>query len=278
MRFLIPALFVLPFASCVSTQPLRSVPPVAIPVTEENSPLAAASPAPVMPVPAAPAKAASRQISGITFNGVAFDSRNHRLVVVDQPDGPGSLFADAASAARARGGVAGINAGFFTPEGEPLGWVLGSGKISGSWNTTSSLGSGVWHAGPSGISAISRRDQLGRNAAKGMSELIQAGPLLVENGRAVGGLEASKNSARSIILWDGGTRWYIGCSSPCTLDALARALAQGQPAGWPVRHALNLDGGRSSDFWVSSSVSGGPVSQRPPWNRPVRNFLVLLEK
>jgi hypothetical protein len=273
MRFLIPALFALPLASCV---PAKPVPPAAIPVTLAATPISAPPPAAVVSEPAAPAKAASGGISGITFSGVAFDSRDYRLVVVDQPDGPGSMFADAAEAARARGGVAGINGGFFTPEGEPLGWVLSSGKISGSWNPASSLGSGIWHTASSGNTAISRRDHLGRKAAAGMRELIQAGPLLVENRRAVSGLESSKSSARSVILWDGGSRWWIGCSTPCTLDALAQALAEGQPAGWPVRQALNLDGGRSADLWVSSSVSGGPISQRPPWNRPVRNFLVLV--
>jgi exopolysaccharide biosynthesis protein len=217
-------------------------------------------------------------ISGIAFEGIAFDSRNYQLVVADQAEGPGSVYADAAAAAHARGGVAAINAGFFTPEGEPLGLVMASGKISGSWNSASSLGTGVWHSGASGTSRISRRENLGRTAATGMRELIQAGPLLVENGRTVTGLESAKSSARSVVCWDGGTRWWIGCSAPCTLAALGQALADGQPAGWPVRHALNLDGGRSSDLWISGSISGGPVVRRPPWNRPVRNFLVLVAK
>ena len=43
-----------------------------------------------------------------------------------------------------------------------------------------------------------------------------------------------------------------------------------------VADALNLDGGRSTDLWVSSSVSGGPASWRTPFNKPVRNFLVLV--
>jgi exopolysaccharide biosynthesis protein len=218
----------------------------------------------------------ARTISGVTFEGVAFDSRDFRLVVADQANGPGSLYADAGAAARARGGVAAINAGFFTPEGAPLGLVVSSGKTSGAWNSSSSLGSGVWSRNASGSDNISRREKLGRNGAASMRELIQAGPMLVENGRAVGGLEATKVSARAMILWDGGTRWWIGISSPCTLAALAQALADGEPAGWPVRQALNLDGGRSTDLWISGAIAGGPVNRRPPWNRPVRNFLVLV--
>lgn len=217
-----------------------------------------------------------RTVSGITFNGIAFDSRKHRLVVVDQARGPGSEFADSAAAARPIGGIAAINAGFFTPDGRPLGGVVSSGKPAGSWNQSSSLGSGAWFETTAGNSALARRGRIVRG--KNLRELIQAGPLLIESGSGVGGLEATKVSARSLILWDGGSRWWIGRSSPCSLAALGQSLAIGPPAGWPVEHALNLDGGRSSDLWISDRVAGGPVLIRPPWNRPVRNFLVLVAR
>jgi uncharacterized protein YigE (DUF2233 family) len=275
MRFLILGLFALPLASCI---PTKVPPPVALSVQVPAPIIATPLPALAASAPVAAAKVASREVSGILFKGITFDSRNYQLVVVDQAKGPGSEFADAAEAARARGGVAGINAGFFTPEGAPLGWVLSSGKVSGTWNAASSLGSGIWHRSPSGSTAISLREHLGRNAAAGMRELIQAGPLLVENRRAVSGLESTKISARSLILHDGGTRWWVGCSTPCTLAALARILVEQPPAEWSVHHALNLDGGRSSDLWVSPSISGGPISQRSPWNRPVRNFIVIVAK
>ena len=55
-------------------------------------------------------------------------------------------------------------------------------------------------------------------------------------------------------------------------------LASGQHCGWKIHRAMNLDGGRSSDLWISSRVSGGPLTSRPPWNRPVRNFLILLPR
>jgi hypothetical protein len=213
--------------------------------------------------------------SGIVFEGVAFDSRSHRLRVIDQEGGPGSRFADASSAAHSVQGLAAVNGGFFTPEGEPLGRMIASGKRAGAWNTASSLGSGIWHADGSGRSAISRREKLGRAGADAMQDLLQAGPMLVENGRAVGGLDATKSSARTMILWDGGNRWWIGRSSPATLERVAAVVADEGIPGWRVRHALNLDGGRSSELWVSAEVSGGPLTSRPAWNRPVRNFLVL---
>jgi hypothetical protein len=251
------------------------------PVVVERPPQAvpaAVEPKPVIRVPSRPAEAPEltrRTIGGIGFEGVAFDSRTHRLAVVDQENGPGSQYATAAEAGNKTGGLMALNAGFFTPEGLPLGLVVAAGRTAGSWNAASSLGSGVWFEDASGNPAIRRRDDLGKSAALQTRELIQAGPMLVGNGRAVSGLESRKTSARSVILWDGGTRWWIGRGAPCTLAALAQALAGSGPAGWQVRHALNLDGGRSVDLWVSSGVSAGPAAHRPPWNRAVRNFLVL---
>jgi hypothetical protein len=215
-------------------------------------------------------------VSGIEFVGVGFDARVHRLAVVDQAGGPGSRFADAAEAGRSAGGIAAVNGGFFTPDGGPLGLVIAAGKRAGAWNSTTSLGSGVWYAGANGASGISRRENLGLTGAAGMRELLQAGPMLFWNGRAVTGLDAEKSSARTMVLWDGGSRWWIGRSSPASLARIAEALTSAPVPGWPVKHALNLDGGRSSELWVSEKVGGGPVSIRPPWNKAVRNFLVLV--
>ena len=255
--------------ACFPAKPGPTADKAMVPV--KNLEIPKAEPPPP-PTPTNPPRVEVREISGILFEGVGFDSRSHRLVVADQPNGPGSRYLDSASAGRSFGGIAAINAGFFTPEGAPLGLVVSSGRISGSWNSASSLGSGIWHESPAGAMGISRREKTGRSGASAMRELIQAGPLLVENSRAVGGLDPTKSSVRTLIWWDGRSGWWIGRSSPCTLAALGQALA----SGWQgVETALNLDGGRSSDLWVSELVSGGPLTRRSPWNRPVRNFLIL---
>jgi hypothetical protein len=188
------------------------------------------------------------------------------------------MFEDASTAGKSCGAVAAANAGFFTPEGTPLGLVVSSGKPSGSWNSATSLGSGLWMDTPDNRSSIVRREKLGPSAAASMRELLQAGPMLVENGRAVSGLNRDQSSVRSLILWDGGHRWWIGRTNSCTLAQLAAATAASQPAAWPVHHALNLDGGRSSDLWISDRIPGGPLTRRAPWNKPVRNFLVLIPR
>jgi hypothetical protein len=227
--------------------------------------------------PLAPFKAPvvmSREISGIRFEGVAFDARSHRLRMADQAGGPGTRWADAEAAMRDCGGLAALNAGFFTPEGDPLGKVVTAGHGVGAWNRTSSLGSGVWLESAAGEMAIRRREAVTEPGTA--LELVQAGPLLIERGRAVSGLDGTKSSVRSLVLWDGGSRWWMGRASACTLAELGTALAGGSPSGWPVAMGLNLDGGRSGDLAVSPSVGGGPLVRRAPWNRAVRNFLVLV--
>ncbi|MCW1922588.1 phosphodiester glycosidase family protein [Luteolibacter arcticus] len=210
-------------------------------------------------------------VAGIQFIAVAFDSRTHRLTIADQDGGPGSRWADAAAAGRELGGIAAVNAGFFTPEGKPLGLVVTGGKRVGSINRASSLGAGMFVGGNS--PALQRREQ-----GNGASEVLQSGPFLVENGRLISGLSQDSSTARTIVGWDGGQGWFIARTGACSLAGLGQALAAAELGGVKARTVLNLDGGRSSDLWVSSSVPGGPISQRPFWNKPVRNFLVLVPR
>ena len=268
-------------AACQPAPPLRSR--AGIPQTPP--PFSANRAAPVLETPAAaprpqhtasPPRLSRKTIAGITFEGVSYDSRTHRLQVIDQPGGPGSIYQSSQDLAGKSNALLAINAGFFTPEGDPLGLVISGGKTSGGWNSASSLGSGIYRETSSGSAGIVRRGS--RSSVSGSRELLQAGPLLVENGSAVSGLESQKTAVRSILLTDGGARWWIGITSPCTLAALAPAISQSSPAPWKVRMALNLDGGRSTDLFVSGSVAGGSINRRGFLNRPVRNFLVLREK
>lgn len=281
IRFLLPLLLL---ASCTPYEP-ATAPPQKKAATAPP-PAAAITPIPLTeapkisenPNPPAAPTLVTRNLPEFNLEGVAFDSRTHRLRVIDQEDGPGTTFTDAAHAGTSRSALAAINAGFFTPEGEPLGLLVAAGKSAGSWNSATSIGSAIWHESHSGTSRISRRNETNPATAKQMRETLQSGPMLVDRGLAVSGLESDKTSARCFIAWDGGTRWFIGRTSPCPLNSLAATLASGKHCGWTIHRAMNLDGGRSSDLWISSSVSGGPLTSRPPWNRPVRNFLILVPR
>ena len=234
------------------------------PPTGDDSPVVAERPS----VPTAqPARLVRTRLAGIEMEAVVFDSRRDHLVIRDQPEGPGSLYAD--SRAAGRGSLAAINASFFTPEGGPLGLVVSSGKSVGSVNHASSLGSGFFQEKSGTLSLIRR----GRFTSA--DEAIQAGPFLVENGRPTRGLSSDVATARSFVATDGRNGWIIARSGACSLAQLSEALGGSQIGGVTIQAALNLDGGRSSELWVSDAVEGGPSYTRPFWNKPVRNFLLL---
>ncbi len=215
--------------------------------------------------------------NGIQFNIVTFDTRSQHLVVADQPNGPGSTWGDSEAAAKANNGIAAINAGFFTPEGKPLGIVISNGKKLGS-NNASSLGSGIFHHTTLGINKgarISRRSAWSALSKNPPAQLLQAGPMLLENSRTITGLSSKNPRPRSFLATDGKNHWCIGHVDSCTLSQLSEALLTLKTSVFKPTTALNLDGGRSSDLWVSSSVTGGPTKIRPFWNKPVRNFFIL---
>lgn len=209
---------------------------------------------------------------------MVFDARVFRLAVIDQPGGPGSRYLDAAAVAKATGALLACNGGFFTPEGLPLGVVVTNGARFGDWNASSSLGAGLWCADPLGEQAIRPRQQFPRREVARLRDCLQAGPMLVHQGQPVPRLNTTKSARRTLLVWDGQHRWWIGQTSACTLDQLARWLQQSPPTPWPVHEALNLDGGSSCDLWVAATVPGGPVQQRGWLAKPVRNFLVLLPR
>ena len=263
----------LSFAILPSCHPLReTLPPPTSPIPS-SPPIPPPLKAPELIPPPRPPQLSCTTLDGITFEGLTFDSRTHRLQVIDQPSGPGSLYPTAQDLAEKTNALLAINAGFFTPQGTPLGLVISSGKSSGSWNSTSSLGSGLYRETPSGTPSITRRSS--QNRISGARELLQAGPLLLENGSPISGLEATKTASRSIILTDGKSHWWIGITSPTTLASLTAALGENSPCPWQPRTALNLDGGRSTDLFISGKISGTPLNRRTFLNRPVRNFLIL---
>jgi len=268
------SLLALPLALAAACAPPPPTPPEPATATAEvatpepptpRSPAAAAPPA----APAPPPRALRTTIDDIELLGVRFDSRSHRLVVADQAGGPGSTWPDSRAAGRQRGAIAAINGGFFTPQGEPLGLVVSDGDRRGALNRASSLGAG-FVTDDDGRLELLRRDRF-----DGADEALQSGPFLVENGRPVAGLDDERRAARSFVAGDGATRWVIARSDSCTLAELARALADSTALGFRPASALNLDGGRSAEVWISPAVDGGPAFTRPLWNKPVRNFLLL---
>lgn len=181
----------------------------------------------------------------VEFNVVRFSSSKYALRVLDQPE---------RAAAKSLGGMmeglgalAGINAGFFTPEFQPLGLVITDGRRAGEWMRSTLLGGAVMVK--NGRLLLLWREEVG--SSDGVTQLVQAGPRLVNHGAPVQGLEASKQRARSFIATDGDGGWLLGTAAYTSLKELATILAQpGLVPGFVIHRALNFDGGKSTGLWL----------------------------
>ncbi|MFC5051354.1 phosphodiester glycosidase family protein [Rubritalea spongiae] len=214
---------------------------------------------------------------GVSLHLVKFNSRHYQLEVIDQANGPGSQWPDSASVGKSHKALAVINGGFFTPEGAPLGKLIASGTDRGS-NNPSSLGSGFYfaNAAHAGIARRASLEQVIKQAKP--TQLLQTGPMLSYRGEPVAGLSNEQSRARSFLATDGSNLWLIGYTESATLAQLGQALSSKSLAEVHIYNAINLDGGRSSDLWVSPSVNNGNKTFRAFWNKPVLNFLALQKK
>jgi hypothetical protein len=176
---------------------------------------------------------------------IRFDAAQVALRVLDQPER--STARSLGAVMEEAGAIAGVNAGFFTPEFEPLGLVIGDGKRHGTWQRSTLLGGAVMVR--KGKPLLLWREEVG--SSDNVTQLVQAGPRLVNHGVPVQGLEASKQRARSFIATDGDGGWAIGIAAYLSLAALSQLLVmQDLVPGFTVHRALNFDGGKSTGLWL----------------------------
>lgn len=264
-------------APIILPSPTPAQPVVAKPQVIRNTTIPSAPvtlPSPIVSPPSStshPLRYQEVNANGITFHLVTFDTSEYTLKVADQST-LGGNWPTAKTAALNLGGVAAVNGGFFNADGSPLGLVRSGGKSAGSWNTASSLASGVYQYSQGRCQLLRNR-----NANRSATELLQTGPFLVENHATVSGLSRKRVAQRSILLWDGGNHFALGITSSCTLGDLSPAI-KALPSSIPQKTALNLDGGRSTDLYVSSKVSNGGTVKGHWLKSQVRNYLVLRKK
>ena len=245
-------------------------PPVMVPLLEDVGTVAktpevrvAADPRPELP--RHPLKVRKNSYNGIDLTAVTFDRRDYSLRVVDQKGGPGSQYDDAEEAAE--GAPAAINGGFFGPDGEPVGLVITGGERRGYFNSSSYLGTGILDGEAVTLST--------RKSKRRSSELLQSGPRLVWQGETLTGLSSNNPRPRSFLIWDGAEHFGLAYANSASLKGLSTALENQAIPGFPIRYALNLDGGTSCDLWVSGSVPGGGFSKSSFFRKKARNYLVL---
>ncbi len=202
------------------------------------------------------------------ITAVVFQDRTYQLQVMDNPARDQTL----AQVMREQHFLAGVNGGYFHPDGKPLGLLISQGKIVHAQETARLLSGFVVMAGEK-LQLL----RVGESLPVGATEALQAGPFLIDRQAPVVGLEATRIARRTFVATDGHGLWMIGVISPVTLAKAARVLLAAAPRFFPthpIQRALNLDGGSSSALWVD--LASQPFSQSEMGT--VRNFVGIKMK
>lgn len=196
-----------------------------------------------------------------------FKARTHALMVLDEGDGIpryGSLEA----AMRQNACEAGVNGGYFSADKQrtPLGLLKHRGTCRHHLSKGAFTVAGVLY--DTGQDIKLERSAMLSLPTQRMKEAIQGGPFLVDNGAAVGGLDAKKHARRTFVATDGNGTWCIAITSPLTLRQLAAWISKPGTLGkFKVKTALNLDGGTSTAIWIAN-----PRVYKAPF-KDVRNYV-----
>ncbi len=209
---------------------------------------------------------ASKGAANAVLHVVRFSGKTHTFAVMDNPDGDFTT----ASAAGKRGALAAVNGGYFHPDRTPLGLVVRQGVQIHPLEKARLL-SGLVVVTPGGV-ALRRTAEF--KPVPAVREALQAGPFLVDGGRAVAGLDNTRSAARTVVFTDGAGRAGVLIGKSVTLAQMAALLATPGvlPAG-RITRALNLDGGSSTALWVR----GEPPFYAREW-KGVRNYLAIVPR
>ena len=197
-----------------------------------------------------------------------FSTKSCRLRVIDQPSEPRIDLEDVMS----RGNfLAGVNGGYFDPDYRPIGLLLVDGTVIAPLQKARLL-SGV-------LTASAKKVQISRVAEFSLAQkpeaAVECGPMIVDLGKSVRGLEANKIARRTFAAVAGGDKAALGFCSDVTLADLSSILAIVTIPDFKIQRALNLDGGSSSAFWFKRANGGAfSISEQ----KPVRDFVAIVAK
>ncbi|MEI8292514.1 MAG: phosphodiester glycosidase family protein [bacterium] len=198
---------------------------------------------------------------------LCFNDKNHTLRVIDSPSPGSATLANTLRNAKVLGGV---NGGYFHEDFRPVGLVISDGKTLNGFERAKLL-SGVVGVKSDGHVSILRSGDYD-SAKFQLHQAIQCGPMLVEDGHAVAGLNGDRIARRTVVAKGmGGQAALVYISSVSLADA-ARILALPSILDtWKPQNALNLDGGSSSGLWACNGVSLSEIAR-------VRNFLAIVPR
>lgn len=194
-----------------------------------------------------------------------FSTKSFRLQVIDQFDEPR---VELEEAMRRGNYVAGVNGGYFDPDYKPIGLLIVDRTVVAPLQKARLL-SGV-------LSAAGKKVQISRVSEFSTSQkpeaAVECGPMIVDQSKAVRGLESTKLARRSFAATLAGDKAVLGFSSDVALADLANILGGGGISDFKIQRALNLDGGSSSAFWFKrANGSAFSISEQ----KTVRDFVAI---
>jgi exopolysaccharide biosynthesis protein len=195
---------------------------------------------------------------------VRFDPGQRRLAVIASD---GNAAPNAETIVRQTGALAAVNGGYFQSNFEPVGLLIADSQLIHPAAKARLLTGTLYVRDNHPFIARSGT----QTKLAGITAAIQCGPLLIENRRAVSGLNDEKVAPRTFVLQFANGKWGFGVCRSVTLAQMAEILAAtGFQPDTAVEKALNLDGGSSTQFYFAAD---SPVAS-PTW-ATVANFLVL---
>ena len=198
-----------------------------------------------------------------------FSTNSFRLKIVDRASDPRPDLDDAMAGGQF---AAAVNGGYFDPEYRPIGLLIVDSKIITPLQKARLL-SGV-------LSSSGKKVQILRVSEFSMNQkpeaAVECGPMIVDSGKPVHGLESSKTARRTFAaVVATGDKAAIGFCSDVTLADLSSILAGVVIPGFKIQRALNLDGGSSSAFWFKQA-NGSVFSINE--QKPVRDFVAIVPR
>lgn len=206
---------------------------------------------------------------------VWFHADQHTFRVIDNGSPVEPRYSGLGAAMIENGALAGCNGGFFLENHQPSGLMIAGGETAGRFGEGALLSGVVLSSGRRNPYLLRRAEyDAGKYKA---TDLIQAGPFLVDQGKTVKGLSPENSRRRTFVLHD-GDRWFaLGMSDAFTLAELGEVLARADfSPSRPIHRALNLDGGTSSGLYLNRGAAGEPLHVEP--FKTVRNYLAIVPR
>ena len=206
---------------------------------------------------------------------VWFNASELTLKVIDNGPMATPNYPGLAAAMQAHGCLAGCNGGFFLKDHAPSGLMIADGTPLGRFGEGALLSGVLLSSGNHSPYLLRRAEYDG--AKYKATDLIQAGPFLVDQGATVRGLSPENSRRRTFVIHYGGKWFALGLSDPFTLAELGIILARDDfSPSHPIYRALNLDGGTSSGLYYERGGAGEPLRIEP--YKTVRNFVGIIPR